>query len=306
MEEVLEKAHEFKMKKVGVLMGGVSEEREISLKSGGAVTRALKEKDYKAVALDSKQDTALKLNEENIDIAFVTLHGGWGEDGSVQGLLEVMNIPYTGSGVLASALTMDKVATKMVLAYHAIPTPPFKMVRPGVSGVEMPVIVKPANQGSTIGVTLVRDPLELEAAVEKAYGYGERIIAEKFIEGRELTVSILDGKALPIIEIISEGIYDYRAKYMKGMVDFKVPAALSKGVEKTVKQMALDAYTALGCRGAARVDLILSRDERAYVLELNTVPGMTERSLFPMAAASVGMGYQALTEQILLGASLGR
>ncbi len=306
MEEFLEKAHEFKMKKVGVLMGGVSEEREISLKSGEAVTRALKEKDYKAVALDSKQDTALKLNEENIDIAFVTLHGGWGEDGSVQGLLEVMNIPYTGSGVLASALAMDKVATKMVLAYHSIPTPPFKMVRPGLSGVEMPVIVKPASQGSTIGVTLVRDPLELEAAVEQAYGYGERIIAEKFIEGRELTVSIRDGKVLPVIEIISEGIYDYRAKYIKGMADFKVPAALSKDVEKTVKQMALDAYTALGCRGAARVDLILSSDERAYVLELNTVPGMTERSLFPMAAASVGMGYKALAEQILLGASLGR
>jgi D-alanine-D-alanine ligase len=159
MEEVLEKAHEFKMKKIGVLMGGVSEERDISLKSGGAVTRALKEKDYKAVALDSKQDTALKLHEENIDIAFVTLHGGWGEDGSVQGLLEVMNIPYTGSGVLASALAMDKVATKMVLAYHSIPTPPFKMVRPGLAAVEMPVIVKPASQGSTIGVTLVRDPL---------------------------------------------------------------------------------------------------------------------------------------------------
>jgi D-alanine-D-alanine ligase len=305
-EEVLEKAQEFKRKKIGVLMGGLSEEREISIKSGTAVTKALVERRYKAVALDCGRDIAWTLKGEGIDVAFIALHGRWGENGSIQGLLEVMSIPYTGSGVLPSALAMDKVATKMVLAYHAIPTPPFKMVRPGVSGLNMPVIVKPANQGSTIGVTLVKSAVDLEGAVEQACEYGERIIAEKFIEGRELTVSILDGGVLPIIEIISEGIYDYKAKYMKGMADFKVPAALERGVEKRVKDMALDAYTALGCSGAARVDLILARDDRPYVLELNTVPGMTERSLFPMAAASVGMGYSALVEKMLLGASLGR
>ncbi len=304
MEEVLEKAHEFKMKKIGVLLGGVSEEREISLKSGTAVTKALQEREYKVVAMDCGPDIALRLNEEGIDVAFVALHGRWGENGSIQGLLEVMSVPYTGSGVLASAIAMDKVATKKVLAFHAIPSPPFKMVKPGASGITMPVIVKPVSQGSTIGVTLVRDPLELEAAVEKAWDFEERVIAEQFIEGRELTVSVLDGRALPVIEIISEGIYDYKAKYMKGMADFKVPAELTRDEERTVKAMALDAYAALGCSGAARVDLILGRDDRAYVLEVNTVPGMTERSLFPMSAASVGIGYHALAEEMLLGAGL--
>jgi D-alanine-D-alanine ligase len=305
-EEVLEKSVQFKEKKIGVLMGGISEEREISLKSGTAVTKALVDSRYKAVAIDCGRDIAGTIKEEAIEVAFIALHGRWGEDGSIQGLLEVMSIPYTGSGVLASALAMDKVSTKKVLAYHAIPIPPFREVRPGIKGLHMPVIVKPACQGSTIGVKLVNNELELEGAVEQAYEFGERIIAEKFVEGRELTVSILDERVLPVIEIISEGIYDYKAKYMKGMADFKVPAELEKGLEKTVKEIALNAYTAIGCRGAARVDLILSSDERAYVLELNTIPGMSERSLFPMAAASVGMGFQALVEQMLLGARLGR
>jgi D-alanine-D-alanine ligase len=300
-EQVLEKAHEFKQKKIGVLMGGVSEERDISLKSGAAVAKALHGKVYKAVDLDCGKEIAWRLKDEGIEVAFIALHGRWGEDGSIQGLLEVMSIPYTGSGVLASALAMDKIATKMVMAYHSIPTPPFKVVRPGAgaaSGLSMPVMVKPVCQGSTIGVTLVKDMLEFEGAVEEASTYDDRVIAEKYIE--------LDGRVLPVIEIITEGIYDYKAKYMKGRTEFKVPAVLKKGLEKKVKDMALNAYTALGCRGGARVDLILGSDDRPYVLELNTVPGMTEMSLFPMAAASVGIGYSAIVEEMLLGASLGR
>ncbi|MDO8427399.1 MAG: D-alanine--D-alanine ligase [Deltaproteobacteria bacterium] len=295
-----------KKKKIGVLMGGISAEREISLKTGGAVLKALLEKGYNANPIDAGKDLALRLVHEGIEVAFLALHGRYGEDGCVQGLLEVMGIPYTGSGVLASSIGMDKIATKKLLNFHGVSTPGFKVYNGDSRGVKLPAIVKPAGQGSAIGVSIVRKKSRFSAAIKEAERYGGRILIEDFIKGMELTVAILDAEPLPVIEIRpKEGFYDYRAKYTKGLTDFVVPAPLKKGIEKKVVKEALFAYEALGCKGAARVDIIL-KDGIAYVLEVNTIPGMTELSLFPRAAASVGMKYPELVEKMLLGAGLNK
>lgn len=299
----------FKKKKVAVLMGGVSGEREISLMSGKAVLKSLTSMGYKAVGIDCGKDAAEKIRAEEVEVAFVALHGGWGENGSIQGALEVMEIPYTGSGVLASAIAMDKTVTKSVFEGASIRTPAYAVVGTGGSrpkALKLPLIVKPPSEGSTLGVTLVEKAGDFAAAVEEASQYGAEVLVEEFIVGRELTVSILDGKALPVIEIIPEGIYDYRAKYMKGHAEFRAPAVLNKSTEKKVKKMALDAYGALRCSGGARVDIILEDSAVPWALEVNTVPGLTELSLFPKAAAAVGMGYGALVEEMLLGATIGR
>ena len=290
-------------------MGGLSEEREISLKTGGAVLSCLVKSGYKAVGIDAGRDLAGRISGEGVEVAFVALHGRYGEDGCVQGLLEVMEIPYTGSGVMASAVAMDKAATKKVLSYHAVPTPAFRIVAPGgrVTGLKLPLIVKPVAQGSAIGVTVVRKRAGLDAAVNEACRYGPLAIVEEFIAGRELTVSILDSTVLPVIEIRPRaGFYDYRAKYTKGETEFIVPARLKKRVEKRVRAFAIDSYEALGCRGAARVDMVLDGEENPYVLEVNTVPGLTETSLFPKAAASAGLSYRGLVKRMLEGASTGK
>jgi D-alanine-D-alanine ligase len=247
--------------------------------------------------------------EKKIEVAFIALHGGWGEDGSIQGMMEIMEIPYTGSGVLASAVAMDKSATKLVFEQSGIKTPAYKVVAGGaksIKGMKAPLIVKPASGGSTLGLTLVEKSKDLGDAVADAAEYGGKVLVEEFIEGRELTVSVLGGEVLPVIEIIPEGIYDYKAKYLKGATEYRVPAVLSKKTEKAVKSLAASAYDALGCRGAARVDLILDEGGGAWALEVNTVPGLTELSLFPKAAASVGIGYGALVEEMLLGATTKR
>ncbi len=289
-------------------MGGVSEEREISLKTGEAVLKALIQRGYNAVPMDAGREIAARLVEEGIEVAFIALHGRFGEDGCVQGMLEVMGIPYTGSGVRASSLAMDKAAAKKVLLFHGVFTPAFGAVKEDgrITGVKTPLVIKPSSQGSAIGVSIVRKKSELKGAVINARKYGPDIIAEEYIDGRELTVSILDGRALPVIEIRPrEGFYDYRAKYTKGLTEFIVPAKLKKAVEKRVTGVALKAYNALGCTGAARVDVIL-RNEIPYVLEVNTIPGMTEMSLFPRAAARAGMDYPELVEKMLLGAGLNK
>lgn len=301
----------FKGKKIGVLMGGLSEEREISLKSGGCVHKALVSLGYNAVTVDAGRDIAFKLVHNRIEVAFIALHGRYGEDGSIQGLLEIMDIPYTGSGVLASALAMDKVAAKVFLNYHGIPTPEFTVLKDGsVSKPALvpPFIVKPSCQGSTIGVSLVLDKGQYEEALKKAYGYGRTVVVERFIEGRELTVAVLDGRTLPVIEIIpKEGIFDFEAKYSHGASEFRVPADLKAEVLEEVKKAALSAYNLIGCSGAARVDIVLEdKSERPYVLEINTVPGMTEVSLLPRAALAMGAGYPALIEEMLFGAGVGK
>lgn len=295
-----------KRKRIGVLMGGISEEREISLRTGKAILDALKAKGYKAVPIDAGRDLGRVLKNKKIDIAFIALHGRYGEDGCVQGLLEVMGIPYTGSGVKASAMAMDKATAKKVMLHHGVSTPASTIYNgKGVPKVKLPVVVKPASQGSAIGVSIVRKPAALKKAVAYAEGFGGGVLIERFVEGRELTVAILDGKVLPTIEIRPrKGFYDYNAKYTKGMTEFLVPAPLKKSVDRSVAREALAAYESLGCSGAARVDVILDKLGTPYVLEVNTIPGMTSLSLFPRAAAAAGMDYPALCEEMLKGAGL--
>jgi len=295
-------------KRIGVLMGGLSEEREISLKTGMAILASLRVKGYKAVAIDAGRDLATALRKKRVEVAFLALHGRYGEDGCVQGLLEVMGIPYTGSGVKASAMAMDKATAKKVMLCHGVSTPPSCAYgeKKGMT-IKPPLVVKPASQGSAIGVSIVKKSSGIKRAVEGAMRFGGGVLIEKFIEGRELTVSILDGRALPTIEIRpKKGFYDYTAKYTKGATDFVVPAPLKKSVDNRVAKEALAAYNALGCSGAARVDVMLDKKETPYEFEVNTIPGMTNLSLFPRAAAAAGMDYPALVEEMLKGAGLNK
>ena len=297
-----------KKSKIGVLMGGLSEEREISFKTGTAILKALGDKGYKAIGIDAGRDIPGVLLKKKIDIAFIALHGRYGEDGCMQGLLEVMGIPYTGSGVKASALAMDKAAAKKVMLYHGVSTPASCIYEEGAKPkVKAPLVVKPACQGSAIGVSIVRKEAGLKAALKEAAKFSGPVLIEKYIKGRELTVSILDGRVLPIIEIRpKEGFYDYTAKYTKGMTEFVVPAPIAKSAEKKVAKEALKAFEALGCSGAARVDVILDARGTPFVLEVNTIPGMTELSLFPRAAEAAGLDYPALVEEMLKGAGLNK
>ena len=297
-----------KKSKIGVLMGGLSEEREISFKTGTAILKALGDKGYKAIGIDAGRDIPGVLLKKKIDIAFIALHGRYGEDGCMQGLLEVMGIPYTGSGVKASALAMDKAAAKKVMLYHGVSTPASCIYEEGAKPkVKAPLVVKPACQGSAIGVSIVRKEAGLKAALKEAAKFSGPVLIEKYIKGRELTVSILDGRVLPIIEIRpKEGFYDFAAKYTKGMTEFVVPAPIAKSAEKKVAKEALKAFEALGCSGAARVDVILDARGTPFVLEVNTIPGMTELSLFPRAAEAAGLDYPALVEEMLKGAGLNK
>jgi len=303
-----------KRKRIAVLMGGQSSERKISLRTGQAILKALQEKGYQAFPIDVGSDIAFRLKEEKVDIAFIALHGRLGEDGTIQGLLEVMGIPYTGSGVMASALSMNKVMSKKVFGFHEIPTPEFcycdvaalkgkKIDKCCTIG--FPMVVKPVEEGSTIGITIVRKKNELAGAVKKASAFGDTLLFERFIRGREVTVGVLDGRPLPVIEIAPrEGFYDYHAKYTKGFTEYILPARLKKRNYARVQELGVKAYQALGCEGAARVDFMVDEEERPYCLEVNTVPGMTETSLIPKAAKAVGIDFNELVETMLLGARL--
>lgn len=291
-------------------MGGTSAEREISLKTGRSVHKALLARGFKGVELiDVDKEIAKRLKDKRIEVAFIALHGSPGEDGTIQGLLEVMGIAYTGSGVLASALCMDKIATKEILHYHGILTPPFRVLNPGSNppgGLKLPCVVKPPAEGSTMGVTIVRKRSEFKEALKAARRFSPVSLVESFIEGREVTVSVLDSSsALPVVEICpGEGIYDYKAKYTAGNAEFIVPAKLGKRELKRVLSAALASYEALRCRGVVRVDMIIDAEGVPYVIEVNTVPGMTEMSLLPMAARSAGISYGVLVEKMLLAATL--
>lgn len=296
-----------KKKRVGVLMGGLSEEREISLKTGTAVLSALKSKGYDAVGIDAGRDVASDIRKKRVEVAFLALHGRYGEDGCIQGMLEIMGVPYTGSGVQASAVAMDKAAAKKLLSFHGVSTPEFKLVEKAAdaSRLGFPVVIKPASQGSAVGVSIVANKAGLEKAIKAARKVSKEVIAERYIKGRELTVAVLDSVAMPVIEIIPvKGFYDYEAKYTKGMTDFIVPAALTKAVEKKVIKESLRSYELLGCSGAARVDVMLDKDNAPFVLEVNTIPGLTELSLFPRAARAAGLDYPSLVERMLKGAGL--
>lgn len=305
-----------KRKKIGVLMGGPSAEREVSLNTGKAIVEALQEKDYNVVGIDLDPVRFVQqLQENHIDIVFNALHGLYGEDGKLQGALELLGVPYTGSGVLASAMAMDKSVSKRMFLAAGIPTPRYQLLkrRDGIGETvlnsildefEVPFIVKPSTQGSTIGLTIVQEPEELAAALEKAFIYDAEVLAEEFIDGSELTVGILGGieaEALPIVEIVPySGIYDYHAKYTKGATEYFVPARIDETTTQLTKEVALAAFKILGCSGVARVDVRLDPSNHPYVLEINTIPGMTATSLVPKAAAAVGMSFPELCERILL------
>ncbi len=293
--------------KVGVLLGGLSKEREISIKTGTAIADALSERGYRVETLDVSKDICADLLSRKIEVAFIALHGRWGEDGTIQGLLEILQIPYTGSGVMASAVAMDKVTSKRLFLEAGLPTPAYAVLESpvSVSPLPLPVVVKPASEGSTIGVTIVRSGEAWPTALTEAFRLDRKVLVEAFIEGKEITASILNGKPLPLIHIEpKEGFYDYTSKYTPGKTLYHVPASLGPATESLIKDLAVKAYETLGCEGCARVDMILSENEGPTILEVNTIPGMTPTSLVPKAAAAVGMTFGDLAEAILNDASL--
>lgn len=301
--------------RVGVIMGGASGEREVSLRSGAAIAAALAERGHEVVriVLSAEKDPAVALKRARIDVAFLALHGRFGEDGCVQGLCELYGIPYTGSSVLSSALAMDKVKSKEMFRLHNVPTPPYYTASPAdlddlaeVHGsFGFPVIVKPRGEGSSIGVMRSNDLGELESALRTAFEYDEVALVERFVQGREVHVGILDGRVLGAIEIAPKaGLYDYDAKYTPGMTDYFLPARLPATRMRGVLNLAERAARALGCSGACRVDLLVTEGQNEYVLEVNTLPGMTETSLLPKIAASAGYDFGTLCEAMLEGARL--
>ena len=295
------------------MMGGLSREREISLKTGKAIQKALTEKGYTVIPIDVGNDIAEKLVKEKIEWAFLALHGRFGEDGTIQGMLELMRIPYTGSGVLASALAMHKIMTKKFFLCEKIPTPRFEVFHreeitkdpPKKNSLPLPVVVKPAREGSTIGISIVQKDEELGPALKKAGEYDEEILVEEFMKGREITVGILENIPLPIIEIVPKsGFYDYYSKYTKGETQYILPARIPREKYLYAQEISLKAFQILDCSGVARVDLMTDENENPYVIDVNTMPGMTETSLLPKAASYAGIPFGDLVERILLGASL--
>lgn len=290
-------------------MGGRSAERAISLKTGQAICQALGRRGYRAIPIDADASLPWQLRAKKVDMAFIALHGPGGEDGTIQGLLEVLGVPYTGSGVRASAIAMDKPSTKALLHSHGIAVPRGKVLQAkkgGQSpppGMTWPVIVKPASQGSTIGITIVRRTSQWRAALRLAYEHDSHVMVESYIAGREVALSVLDGVALPAVEILAPGgFYDYGAKYEKAETEYRCPAPLSREAARQLRALAVRSYEVVGCEGAARVDFRINRRGKPFVLEINTIPGMTERSLLPMSAAQAGMDYDTLTENILASA----
>jgi D-alanine-D-alanine ligase len=307
------KEQSLKKKRVGVMMGGFSREREISLKTGKAIQKALTEKGYMVIPIDVGDDIAEKLIKEKIECAFLALHGRFGEDGTIQGMLELMKIPYTGSGVLASALAMHKIMSKKFFICEKIPTPRFEAFqREGIKrdppqrvSLPLPVVVKPAREGSTIGVSIVQKDEDLVPALKEAGQYDEEVLVEEFMKGKEITVGILEDIPLPVIEIVPQsGFYDYRSKYTKGETQYILPAQIPREKYLYAQEISLKAFRRLGCSGVARVDLMTDENENPFVIDVNTMPGMTETSLLPKAASYAGIPFEDLVERILLGASL--
>ncbi len=296
--------------KVAVLMGGPSAEREISLLSGNGVLAALRGKGVDAHPFDPKERELFDLKREGFSRAFIALHGRFGEDGTVQGALEVLGIPYTGSGVMASALAMDKWRTKLVWLAAGIPTPRYEIVTvdtdwPRLAAtLGLPMIVKPSREGSTLGLTKVLEAAELPAACALAAKHDTLVIAEEFVAGQELTAAILGDEALPLIRIEApQGNYDYRNKYFTDAVQYHCPAGIDPALEEAIRRAALASFRVLGCRGWGRADVMLRPDGTFSFLEMNTSPGMTGHSLVPIAARAVGISYPDLCLRILEGAA---
>jgi len=303
-----------KDKRIGILLGGMSVEREVSLRSGAAISKALRSLQYEVVEIDVQKDLPEQLTKHRIDVAFIALHGRYGEDGCVQGLLESMFIPYTGSGVLASSVGMEKVFAKQIFLSEGIPAPRHVTFRESGTAraafdslpFALPVVVKPSREGSSVGVHICKTRDQYEKAVEDAAQYAGLLMVEEYVKGREVQGAVLDDEALGAIEVVpAREFYDYEAKYSTSSgTRYLFPAPLPPNQYERVNQVCLAAHRALGCSGATRSDVIVAESGDVYLLELNTLPGMTATSLLPKIAAGRGIDFPALCERLLVGASL--
>ena len=301
-----------KFGKVAVLLGGKSAEREVSLKSGAMVLNALRERGVDAHAFDPAEHALDELVAGRFERVFIALHGRFGEDGTVQGVFEWLGIPYTGSGVLGSALAMDKLRAKLLWQANGLPTPPHELLAAGAdmgkvaARLGLPLMVKPISEGSSLGMSKVREAAHMDEAYALAVNYDRAVMAEKFIEGTELTVGILGDEVLPIIKLETpRDFYDYQAKYVSDDTRYIIPCGLPQAREREIQALCREAFRALGCSGWGRVDLMLDRAGAPYLLEVNTAPGMTDHSLVPMAARARGLSYEDLCIRILEGAHVG-
>jgi len=306
------------MTRVAVLKGGTSLEREVSLRSGTNVEMALGRLGHEVIALDADQHLVRSLRDERPEVAFIALHGRGGEDGTVQEILEILRIPYTGSGVLASERAMDKVVSKALFRAAGVPVPHgYAFNKSAFSamgaadtlpeiqqGLGLPLVVKPARQGSALGISIVKEPGDLGGAILNAMAYDDRVLVERFVPGRELAVSVVmadDPLALPVIEAVTMGrdFYDFEARYTPGETELRAPRDLDDDIIQEAARVSIAAARALGCRGIARVDLILDDEGRLWVLEANTIPGMTDTSLLPKAAEIAGLGFDRVVADML-------
>ena len=298
--------------KIGVLMGGPSTEREISLKSGKAVYEALRQLGLEVEAIDIKtegiEENISLIKSYKIDCAFIALHGRFGEDGQIQDILDRLKVPYTGSGVEASKLSMDKVASLEVFEANGIKVPRYKVLEMKSYNPDwkmhgdlgFPLVIKPATHGSSIGLSIVDGPEDLDKAVGLAFGFDSRVVVQEYISGREITVGILDERALPVIEIIpKKRFFDFEAKYRLGMTDYIVPAQIEENIARKAQEIALSSHKLLGCFGCSRVDIILSKNDEVFVLEINTIPGLTNTSLLPKAAKTAGIEFNQLCLKLI-------
>ncbi|MGQ0504204.1 MAG: D-alanine--D-alanine ligase [Myxococcaceae bacterium] len=314
MTKAITTVDELKKKKIGVLLGGLSVEREVSLRTGAAVSGALKSLGYNVVEIDAQKDLAARLVSEKVDVVFIALHGRYGEDGSVQGLLESLFIPYTGSGVLASSVGMEKVFSKQIFLGHGIPTPAFLSFPDKAAALAAadtlpfpyPVVVKPSREGSSVGVHICKTREQYKAAVEDAAKYAGVLMAEQYVKGREVQGAVLDNESLGAIEIVpASEFYDYDAKYKAGSgTKYLFPAPLPKDQYAKVNEVCLAAHRALGCSGASRSDVMVTESGEVFLLEVNTLPGMTATSLLPKIAEGRGISFPTLCERLMLSAAL--
>ncbi len=290
-------------KRIGVIAGGLSAEREVSLRSGRAVYNALKEKGYDVVFIDAGEDLCERIRETGTEVAFLVLHGGWGENGAVQGMLEVMGIPYTGSGVLASSIAMDKVVSKKMFQFHGLKVPPYIVVDAheyAEPDFPLPWVVKPSREGSSVGVNIVDNSSALSQALEVASSYGGPVLIERYIRAKEVQVGILGDKVLGAVEVRPRRrFYDYVAKYTEGATEYILPPEIDAQLCQRASEVALRAHQCIQCSGATRVDLLIDDDNEIYLLEVNTIPGMTETSLLPKIARQGGYDFIDLLEEIL-------
>ncbi|MBI5494233.1 MAG: D-alanine--D-alanine ligase [Deltaproteobacteria bacterium] len=300
-------------KRIGVLYGGMSSERDVSLRTGKAVHDALSRHGRNSVLIDVGRDVGGKLLQEKVEVAFVALHGRWGEDGCIQGLLECMGIPYTGSGVLASGLAMDKVLTRVLMPRAGVPMPAGLEV-PAAEAEQVtlaripfgvPCVVKPSREGSSVGVSLVKKAEDLPAALTEAAKHGHHTIVEQYVKGRECSVAVLFGKSLGVVEIEpADEFYSYKAKYGNIGTRYHYPARIPADVARKLMELGARAHAALGCDGASRADFLVTEAGEPFLLEVNTLPGMTEASLLPKIAAGEGISFTELCERLVNGASL--